>query len=494
MINKYKNKLRELLGEDARIGVELIAGLTVALALVPEAVAFSFVAGVDPLVGLYAAFIVGLITSIFGGRPGMISGATGALAVVMAELVFHHGVDYLFASLLLMGLIQILVGIFKLGKFSKMIPETVMLGFVNGLAIVIGKAQFASFAGLVGMELLIMIGLVIGTMIIIYFAPKVNKNIPGALVAIVVLSSLVIALSIDTVTVGDLASVKGGLPKFSIPNVPFNLETLEIIWPYSLIFAAVGLIESLMTLRLVDEKTDTKGNPNRESIGQGLANVVCGLFGAMGGCAMIGQTMINYDNGARKRLSGISAALFLLSFIMFGSSIIELIPIGVLTGIMFMVVIGTFEWMSFKIIRRIPKSDAFIIIFVTAVTVLFDLAIAVGLGIVISSVVFSWKKGDNILVSIENDTPEQKEYSLWGALFFGSVMTFTDHFDAANDPEYTTIDFAHARIFDYSGVEALNMLTEKYNQAGKKLVIKNLNHACVEMIEKSSILVCINII
>ena len=486
MMAKITNKI---FNKSNNVGIELFAGLTVSLALVPEAIAFAFVAGVSPLVGLYAAFMVGLLSSIFGGRPGMISGATGALAVVMVELVSHHGVEYLFAAVVMMGLIQILVGVLKFGKFSRIIPETVMLGFVNGLAIVIFLAQINNFkvdgAWVFDIQLVITVLIVALTMLIMYFLPKINKSIPGALVAIGLISVAVFLFNIDVVTVGDLASIKGGLPSFHIPNIPFNLESLEIIFPYAFIFASVGLIESLMTLRLIDDLTDTRGSTDKECIGQGIANTVTGLFGGMGGCAMIGQSMINVENGGRKRLSGISAALFLLSFILFGYKLIEAIPIAVLTGIMFMVVISTFEWLSFKIIRKIPKSDAFVIILVTVVTIFADLAIAVGLGIIASSLVFAWKKGNNILIEYAETKNGCKEYHVKGVLFFGSVANFNERFNPKDDPENVIINFGHARIFDYSGVEALSLLSEKYEKLGKRVFVKNINNDCKKMVDKA---------
>ena len=483
------NIKHKIFNKNNNVRVELLAGLTVSLALVPEAIAFAFVAGVSPLVGLYAAFMVGLLSSIFGGRPGMISGATGALAVVMVELVSEHGVEYLFGAVILMGLIQILIGLLKLGKFSRIIPETVMLGFVNGLAIVIFLAQISNFkvdgVWVFDVTLMVTVLIVIITMLIMYFLPKIKKELPAALIAIALISVIVYIFNIDVVTVGDLASVKGGLPSFHIPNIPFNFETLNIIFPYAFIFASVGLIESLMTLRLIDDITDTRGSTDKECIGQGIANTVTGFFGGMGGCAMIGQSMINVDNGGRKRLSGISAALFLLAFILFGYKLIEAIPIAVLTGIMFMVVISTFEWLSFRIIRKIPKSDAFVIILVTVVTIFADLAIAVGLGIIASSLVFAWKKGNNILIEYAETVDGCKEYHVKGVLFFGSVANFNERFSPKDDPDMVVINFGHARIFDYSGVEALSLLTEKYAKLGKRVYVKNINKECKKMVDKA---------
>jgi SulP family sulfate permease len=473
---------------------DLLSGLTVSLALVPEAVAFSFVAGVDPLVGLYAAFLVGLITAIAGGRPGMISGATGALAVVMVALVAQHGVEYLFAAVLLMGIIQILAGILQIGKFVRLIPHPVMLGFVNGLAIVIFLAQLGQFkvkdslgnmVWLSGQPMMIMLGLVGLTMVIIQFLPKLTKAIPSTLAAIIAITLLVRGLGIDALSVGDMASVAGGLPTFHIPSVPFNMETLNIIFPYSLILAAIGLIESLMTLQLVDEITETRGSSNRECIGQGLANVVCGFFSAMGGCAMIGQSMINVNSGGRGRASGITAALCLLFFIVVGSSLIELIPLAALVGVMFMVVIGTFEWSSLRILGKIPKSDAFVIILVSSVTVFTDLAIAVACGIITSALVFAWKKSERIRSTESTDANGAKHYDLEGPLFFGSIESFKEIFDPKNDPEVIYLDFSRSRLCDHSSLEAINGLVEKYKKQDKKVLIKGLTPDCESVIKKA---------
>ncbi|WP_461205311.1 SulP family inorganic anion transporter [Clostridium sp. DL1XJH146] len=494
---------KQMMGEETNVKNEVLSGLTVALALVPEAVAFAIVAGVKPLVGLYAAFIIGFITSIFGGRPGMISGATGALAVVMVELVSSHGVEYLFLAIIVMGIIEIIVGLLKLGKFVRFIPQPVMLGFVNGLAIIIFLAQLSQFKTdgvngelqwMVGSQLWIMIGLVALTMAIIYFLPKLTKTIPAALVAIATVTLLVNILGIDTRIVGDIAKVKGGLPQFSIPNVTFNLETLRIILPYSLIFAAIGLIESLMTLTLVDEITETRGRGNKECIGQGLANIVTGFFGGMGGCAMIGQSMINIESGGRKRLSGLSASLFLLLFILFGSGIIERIPLAALTGVMFMVVIGTFEWESFIIMKNIPKTDAFVIILVSIVTVFTDLAIAVAVGVIVSALVFAWKKGKKIDIDCCINEKGNKEYFIRGAVFFGSSRDFVEAFDIKNDPDIVIIDFKYARVFDHSGIEAINTLTSKYKKLNKELHLRHLSSECYQLIKDADAIVEVNII
>ena len=383
-----------------QVRTEVLSGITVALALVPEAVAFAFVAGVEPLVGLYAAFIVGLITSLFGGRPGMISGATGALAVVMVALVAEHGVQYLFATVVLMGVIQVIFGALRWGKFIRLVPQPVMMGFVNGLAIVIFLAQLEQFqiatpdgghTWLQGADLALMLALVGLAMAIIWLLPRITRTVPAPLVAIIGVWAVVELLGLDTRNVGDLASIEGGLPAFAIPMVPFNMETLGIILPYALILAGIGLIESLLTLNLIDEITETRGRNSVECVAQGAANIVTGFFGGMGGCAMIGQSMINISSGARHRLSGVVAALALLSFILFGSALIEQIPLAALTGVMFMVVIGTFAWRTFQVMRKVPLSDALLIVVVTGVTVVEDLAVAVVVGIILASLVHSWR-------------------------------------------------------------------------------------------------------
>ncbi len=484
--------------DKAQLKNDILSGLTVSLALVPEAVAFSFVAGVDPLVGLYAAFIVGLITSIFGGRPGMISGATGALAVVMVTLVADHGVQYLFATVVLMGILQILAGLFKLGKFVRLIPHSVMLGFVNGLAIIIFLAQLSQFKsadanGVVGWlptpEMTLMLGLVFLTMFIIHFLPKLTKAIPSSLAAIVIVTGLVHIFKLDTRTVIDMASVGGGFPLFSIPDVIWSFETLKIILPYASILAAIGLIESLMTLQLVDEITETRGRANKECIGQGLSNIITGFFGGMGGCAMIGQSMINVNSGGRGRASGISAALFLLFFIILGSSLIEMIPLAALVGVMFMVVIGTFEWTSLKILNKIPKEDAFVIALVTIVTVFTDLAIAVTCGVIVSALVFAWQKSETIKCSETTDDDGSKHYKLSGPLFFGSVQSFQELFNPKDDPKNIYMDFKYSRVCDFSSLEVINKIVDKYGAQGKKVYIKNLSKDCQSVITKAANLV-----
>lgn len=481
---------------------DVLSGLTVALALVPEAVAFAFVAGVNPLVGLYAAFMVGLITAIVGGRPGMISGATGALAVVMVDLVAEHGVEYLFAAVVLMGIIQVTAGFLRLGKFIRMVPHPVMLGFVNGLAIVIFLAQLQQFkvenadgnlTWMTGTPLYTMLGLVLLTMLIIKFLPLLTRAIPSSLVAIITVTGIVIYFDLDVNSVGDLASISGGLPQFHLPSVPLTLDTLAIILPYSCIFAAIGIIESLLTLQLIDEITETNGKSNRECIGQGAANIVTGLFGGMGGCAMIGQSMININSGGLGRLSGISAALFLLSFILFASGLIEIIPVAALIGVMFIVVLGTFEWSSFRILRKIPRTDAFVIILVSGVTVASDLAIAVVIGVIVSALVFAWNAASHTDAKIYQTEGGTKVYELHGPLFFGSIHSFNRLFNPRKDPQDIIIDFSHTRVHDHSGLEAIDAVAERYTKLGKKLHLVHLSPECKELLHNAGNMVEINI-
>ncbi len=499
----------------ASVKNDLLSGLTVALALVPEAVAFAFVAGVEPLVGLYAAFMVGLITACIGGRPGMISGATGALAVVMVALVADNGVEYLFATVVLMGVIQITAGVLKLGKFIRMVPHPVMLGFVNGLAIVIFLAQLGQFgepgepgwltgtfmegsivdvAWMQGQHLYMLVGLVFLTMGIIQYLPKLTTAIPSSLVAIVVVTLLVVGLNLDTKVVGDVASIKGGWPSFHVPSVPFTLETLWIILPYSFILASIGLIESLLTLRLVDELTETRGRGNKECVAQGIANTVTGMFGGMGGCAMIGQSMINVNSGGRGRLSGITAALSLLLFILVASSLIEMIPLAALIGVMFIVVIGTFEWSSFRIIGKIPTSDALVLVLVSAVTVVTDLAIAVVVGVIVSALVFAWEHAKHILVEAREDHKGSTVYAVTGPLFFGSVASFLEHFDPSEANDDVIVDFARSRVADHSGLEAIDTLAERYLNAGKTLHLVHLSRECRKLLHKAKGMVEVNVI
>ena len=481
---------------------EVLSGLTVALALVPEAVAFAFVAGVDPLVGLYAAFMVGLLAAIFGGRPGMISGATGAMAVVMVALVAEHGVQYLFAAVVLTGLFQMGAGALRLGKFIRIVPYPVMLGFVNGLAIVIFLAQLQHFQvttpegvkeWLSGDALLIFSGLVVLTLFVVYFLPKVTSSFPAALAAIITVTLLVIGFNLDTITVGDLASIKGGLPSFHIPAVPFTFETLLIILPYAFILAAVGLIESLLTLSLIDEVTNTRGRGNRECVGQGIANTLTGLFGGMGGCAMIGQSMINVNSGGRQRLSGVSAALFLLMFILFASPLIERIPMAALVGVMFVVVLATFEWSSLRIMGKIPATDAFVLITVSAVTVLTDLAVAVVVGVIISALVFAWEHAKHININTYDDEHGSRVHELNGPLFFGSVKNFLELFNPEDEPDDVIIEFQNSRVADHSAIEAIDNLAERYIKAGKTLHLRHLSEECRQLLKKAGSLVEVNV-
>jgi SulP family sulfate permease len=486
----------------ANLKNDLLAGLTVALALVPEAIAFAFVAGVEPLVGLYAAFMVGLITALIGGRPGMISGATGALAVVMVDLVARHGVEYLFAAVVLMGVFQIAAGALRLGKFIRLVPYPVMLGFVNGLAIVIFLAQLQQFqvseAGvsgwMSGTALWTLLGLITLTMAIIHLLPRLTEAVPASLAAIITVTLVVIGLNLDVRTVGDMASIAGGLPEFHIPTVALNLETLWIILPYSLILAAVGLIESLLTMSLIDELTETRGRGNRECIGQGTANIVTGFFGGMGGCAMIGQSMINVNSGGRGRMSGITAALSLLAFILFASSLIEMIPLAALIGVMFIVVIGTFEWSSLRILGKIPRSDAFVLILVSGVTVATDLAVAVVVGVIVSALVFAWDAAKHMVSDSHIDECGTKIYKIRGPLFFGSIHSFRNLFDPRNDPEDVVIDFGGTRVFDHSGLEAIDALAERYLNAGKILHLRHLSQECRLLLKKAGDLVEANVI
>jgi SulP family sulfate permease len=484
--------------------IEILSGLTVALALIPEAVAFALIAGLSPLTGLYAAFSMGLITSILGGRPGMISGATGAVAVVIVSLVKSHGVEYVFATVVLAGLLQITAGLLRLGKFIRLVPHPVMFGFVNGLAIVIFLSQLDQFKSadgsgnlhwMTGTPLWIMLGLVLLTMAIIWGLPRLTKMIPASLAAIVIVSLIVLGLKIDTRSVGDIASIQGGFPPFHLPSVPFTLDTLSVIFPYALIVAGVGLIESLLTLNLIDEITDTRGRGNKECVAQGLANVTTGFLSGMGGCAMIGQSLINISSGARARLSGIVASIMLLVFVMFGAPIIEKLPMGALTGVMIMVAIGTFEWSSFRMIGRMPKQDVFVGMLVAAVTVLLhNLALAVLVGVIISALVFAWENARRIRARKYTDDQGVKHYELYGPLFFGSVATFNEKFDVANDPTEVILDFKDSRVTDMSGIEALNKLTERYHRMGKTIHLKHLSPDCRKLLHNAGNVIEVNIL
>jgi len=481
---------------------DILSGLTVALALVPEAVAFAFVAGVNPLVGLYGAFLMGLLTSLIGGRPGMISGATGAMAVVMVALVAQHGVEYLFAAIVLTGILQVAFGGLKFGKYIRMVPYPVMLGFVNGLAIVIFLAQMDHFkaAGadglmhwLSGPPMFTMLGLVALTMAIMFFLPKFTRAIPSGLAAIITISLIVIFGGVDTKTVGDIADISGGFPTFHLPAVPMNLETLWIVLPYAVILAGVGLIESLLTMTVVDEMTDTRGHGNRVSIGQGVANTVNGFFGGMGGCAMIGQTMINVSSGGLRNLSGIAASLFLLIFIMFASGLIAMVPVAALVGLMFMVVIGTFEWGSFNLLNKVPREDSFVGILVAVVTVFTNLATAVIVGVIATALVFAWKQARHIYLISETRENGVRVHRVHGPLFFASAHRFSELFDPENDADDVYIDCAMSRIADHSAIEAIDNLAERYKAAGKNLHLIHLSPECRDLLNTAAELVEVNI-
>ncbi len=482
----------------AYLKTNLLSGLTVALALVPEAIAFALVAHVSPLTGLYAAVLVSFITSAFGGRPGMISGAAGALAVVMVALVVEHGVQYLFAAIVLMGILQMLFAAARLGKFIRMVPYPVMLGFVNGLALVIFIAQFGHFkvggAWMQGAQLFTMLGLVAATMAVIYVTPRITKAVPATLVGILVVTLGAALLGIESKTVGDLGAIGGGLPAFAIPDVPFNLETFRIVFPYSLVLAGVGLIESLLTLTLVDEITETRGQPNRECMAQGAANVVTAFFGGMGGCAMIGQSMINVNNGAYGRLSGIAASLFLLSFILFGSTWIEQIPLAALIGVMFVVCEKTFEWASFRMIGKVPRADTIVVVLVAAITLIFDLAVAVLVGVIVSALVFAWQHAKQVAVKTSQDAQGWKVYELQGTLFFASIANFNELFAPKDDPQDVVVEFRNARLVDHSAIQAIDALAEKYRALGKRLHLRHLSPDCRELLDNAKDMIEVNVL
>ncbi|WP_159473160.1 SulP family inorganic anion transporter [Dyadobacter sp. 3J3] len=481
---------------------EILAGLTVAMTMMPESLSFAILAGFPPLAGLYAAFIMGLVTAVFGGRPGMVSGGAGATVIVLIALMQSHGLEYVFGAVILAGIFQILVGIFKFGKFIRLVPQPVMYGFVNGLAVIIFTSQFEQFktiadgqkVWLSGNPFWIMTGLVGLTIAIVLILPKLTKAIPASLVAIVVVFALVLGFGIDTKTVKDIASVSGGFPPFHIPSIPFNLEMLQVIFPYALIMAGVGLTESLLTLNLVDEIIGNRGNGNRECVAQGSANILNGFFFGMGGCAMIAQTFVNISAGARARLSGIIAACTILIVILFGAPVIEKIPMAALTGVMIMVAIGTFEWGSFRIINKMPQKDIFVGILVAVITIwLHNLALAVLIGVIISALVFAWESAKRIRAKKYIDEKGIKHYEIYGPLFFGSVMAFTEKFDVTNDPREVIIDFKESRIADMSGIEALNKLTERYKIADKKLLLRHLSDDCRLLLKNADSVIEVNV-
>ncbi len=500
------------------VRADVLSGITVALALVPEAVAFAFVAGVPPVVGLYGAFMMGLITSLFGGRPGMISGATGAMAVVMVSLVSEGnalglaagsdsalvGLQYLFATLILTGVLQLSAGALGLGKFVRMIPSSVMMGFVNGLAIVIFLSQLGMFrsgdAWLEGTALMTMLGLTALTMAIMVALPKLTKAVPAALVAIVVVATITIVGEVPTPTVASFITDRGGtgiaagLPSFALPIIPLDYATLRFILPYASILAAIGLIESLMTLNLVDELTQTRGNANRECFAQGAANIANGFFGGMGGCAMIGQSIINIQSGGRSRISGVVASLGLLGFILFGASLIEMVPIAALVGVMFMVVIGTFAWNTFRILNQVPAADVAVMALVTGLTVVYDLAIAVLCGVIVSALVFAWENALRIRARKSIDQHGVKHYEIYGPLFFGSTTQFASKFDVAGDPDEVVVDFAESRIADQSAIEAINKLAERYQAMSKTLHLRHLSPDCIKLIRRAEKICDVNVV
>jgi len=481
---------------------EILAGLTVAMTMIPESLSFAILAGFEPLVGLYGAFIMGFITSIFGGRPGLISGGAGATVIVLIALMKEFGIEYVFAAVALAGVIQIVVGLLKLGKFIRLVPQPVMFGFVNGLAIIIFMSQFEQFKTVIngekvwmtGSPFFITAGLVALTIFLVLILPKVTKAIPASLLAILIVFGIVIGFGIDTKQVVDIASVSGGLPSFSIPSIDFSLETLKIIFPYALVMASVGLTEGLLTLNLVDEITSTKGNSNRECLAQGSANILNGFFGGMGGCPMIAQTLVNLSAGARARLAGIVASLTILAIILFGAPIIEKVPLAALTGVMIMVAIGTFEWASLKTFNKMPKSDVIVMVVVTAITVLLhNLALAVLIGVIISALVFAWENAIRIRAKQYIDENGVKHYEIFGPLFFASSTTFMGKFDIKNDPEKVIIDFSESRVADMSAIDALNNLTEKYNKEGKKLTLRHLSKDCQVLLKNADKIIEVNL-
>ncbi|MBW3523975.1 SulP family inorganic anion transporter [Chryseobacterium sp. NKUCC03_KSP] len=482
---------------------EILAGLTVAMTMIPESLSFAILAGLSPLTGLYAAFLMGLVTAVLGGRPGMVSGGAGATIVVLIALIKSHGIEYLFATVILAGVLQLFVGIFKWGKFVRLIPQPVMYGFLNGLAVIIFMAQIEQFkitdangmvSWLQGSSLYIMAGLTVLTIAVVYFFPKITKAIPASLVAILVVFGVVAGFGINTKTVADIASISGSLPSFHIPRIPFSLETLQVIFPYALIMAGVGLIESLLTLSMVDEITNSKGSSNKESVAQGIANITNGFFGGMGGCAMVAQTLVNLNAGSRARLSGIIASITILIIILVGAPLIEKIPMAALVGVMMMVAISTFQWVSIRIVNKMPKSDIFVGIMVALITiVLHNLALAVLVGVIISALVFAWDNAKRIRARKHIDENGVKYYEIFGPLFFGSVTAFTDKFDPENDPDEVVVDFKESRVVDMSAIDALDKLSKKYAQQNKKLHLKHLSEDCRKMLKNAEAVIEVNI-
>jgi SulP family sulfate permease len=479
---------------------EVLAGLTVAMTMIPESLSFAILAGFNPLTGLYAAFIMGLVTAIFGGRPGLVSGGAGATVVTLIALMKAEGIEYVFAAVAMAGIIQILIGIFKFGKFIRLVPQSVMYGFVNGLAVIIFMSQINQFkvAGgadwLSGNTLLVMLGLVALTIAVVLVFPKITKAVPSSLVAIAVVFAVAEVFGIHTKTVADIADVAGGFPPFHIPKIPFNMDTFLIVAPYALIMACVGLTEGLLTLNLVDEITATKGNSNRECLAQGAANLLNGFFSGMGGCPMIAQTFVNLSAGSRARLSGIVAAITILLIVLFGAPIIGRLPMAALVGVMVMVAIGTFEWASFRIINKMPKPDIFVGILVAVITVwLHNLALAVLIGVIIAALVFAWESAKRIRAKKYLDGQGVKHYEIYGPLFFGSTTAFTDKFEVAEDPENVVIDFKESRINDMSAIEAVNKITKRYADVGKTVVLQHLSEDCKQLLHNASAVIAVNI-
>lgn len=464
---------------------EVLAGLTVAMTMIPESLSFAILAGLPPLTGLYAAFIMGLVTAILGGRPGMVSGGAGATIIVMIALIKDHGIEYLFAAVILAGLIQVLTGILKFGKFIRLIPQPVMYGFLNGLAIIIFMSQLQQFqvgtadnmTWMTGSALYVMIGFTALTILIVWLFPKISKAIPASLMAIITVSLLVYFMGIDTRTVGDIARVSGSLPSFHIPALPFELETIKIILPYAAVMACVGLVESLLTLQMTDKITQTRGDTNREATAQGIANIANGFFGGMGGCAMVAQTLVNLNAGARTRLAGIIGAITILLVILVGAPLIEQIPMAALAGVMMMVAAGTFQWVSLRIVNKMPRADIIVGIIVAAITVLLhNLALAVLVGVLIAALVFAWDNARRLrVVRTKDEDSGQIIYKIRGILFFGSVMDFAKRFYPEDDSSIVQIDFRHSRIADMSGIDALEKVNKKYSDLGKKIILVHLN-------------------
>lgn len=502
-MNKIETYLNPLSATKINYRAEILAGLTVAMTMMPESLSFAIVTGFTPLMGLYAAFLMGLITALFGGRPGMISGGAGATAIVFTSLVISHGVEYVLGAVAVAGIIQILLGVFKWGKFIRLVPESVMYGFVNGLAVVIFTAQFSQFkikdslgneAWMLGNDLYLMLALVALTIAVIYIFPKITKIIPASLAAIIVVTLLTVALDIETKTVADIASVSGSLPQFHIPNIPMTWESLAIVLQYGIVMAGVGLTESLLTLTLVDQICENRGSSNKEAIAQGAANVANGFLGGMGGCAMIAQSFINLEAGARSRLSGIVGALAILIVILFAAPIIEKIPMAALVGVMFIVAINTFKWSSFKIINKVPSTDLIVVVVVASITIFFhNLALAVLTGVIIASLVFAWESAKRIRARKSIDEEGRKVYEIFGPLFFASTMPFMEKFDVINDPEIVIIDFAESRIADMSAIDTISKLTELYKKYNKTIILRHLSEDSRLLLANAASIIEVNI-